>query len=554
MNLISKQKQKKAGATVAVLFLAVVLLVFSAKGAHAGLGDALVWAAAKLLTLVLTLVGYLINLAAVIFAWVLDPKIFDSMMKMAAVKNTWTMVRDLLNMAFILVLLFAAFCTVFQVDKWNLKKVWLGVLLNALLVNFSFPIARFFIDISNTIMYALLNNMFEGAVGGDGIFASLLAGSKLANSFAPSKPDIPFLVAAIIFSFIFGMTLMIIAGIFVVRMIALTALVMFSPIGFVGYIFPSTEKFAGQWWDNLIKYCFSGPIMVFVLSVSVAIIKEVQAGQFAKFTAIGSKNGTPEMGSWLGETAFLVIPLVILWYGISAATSGIAGASTITGKVKAGGNWLRKNPAFGLVGLGWRKSGAAAGVKKGWEDARKSGKLFGSEKFGFLKDGQADRDARMSGLIGRGWKDRNKSLEGKKAEEFRKKYKEKADEYDRTDSLGADGLVDEILKADLHDPSKRDGDALKVAAMLHALKQGDKKDDYELKLKEEIQIRDARALRGYATDGERDVHIKKEIAKNWKILNDKAKQANDVASKGETTAPAINKATAIASGAIDVWT
>jgi len=149
-------------------------------------------------------------------------------------------VRDLLNMTFILILLFAAFCTIFQVDKWNLKKVWLNILINALLVNFSFPIARFFIDISNVAFYYFVQHLFSqttGSVTGSSIMAGFGAASNISKLLAPNgygTDPIAYQIAIIVVLFIMGMTLLIVAALFVVRLVALTMLVMFSPVGFVG--------------------------------------------------------------------------------------------------------------------------------------------------------------------------------------------------------------------------------------------------------------------------------------------------------------------------------
>ena len=72
-----------------------------------------------------SLVILLFGAATTLFAWVIDPNNVsgaNGMLNKQAVKDVWVMVRDLLNMTFILILLFAAFCTIFQVEKWNLKK------------------------------------------------------------------------------------------------------------------------------------------------------------------------------------------------------------------------------------------------------------------------------------------------------------------------------------------------------------------------------------------------------------------------------------------------
>ena len=511
----------------------------------------------------------LFGMAATLFAWVIDPVNVsgtNGMLNKQAVKDVWIMVRDTLNMTFILVLLFAAFCTIFQVSKWNLKSVWLNILINALLVNFSYPIARFFIDISNVAFYYFVNKLFasSGIVTGSGIMAKFGAATSIGSLLAPNgfeAQPIAYQLAIIIVLFIMGMTFLIIAALFVVRLVALTMLVMFSPIGFVGYIFPSTQSYADGWWKKLFSYSFFAPIMIFMMAIALHVSEALGRENMQSFMSNASANTPAQDANFIANAAFFVIPIIILWAGIGIASSwGIEGANKIVDKVKSGGKWLATRPwaASSAIGkYGWKQSGIPGGVKKGFENARKSGKILGFDnkftQFAF-KDQREEREAQIAGGIGDRKKDWDKAIINKKAEEFRKKYKEKADEHDRVDAVGAGGLVDEILKADLHDPAKRGGDAMKVASMLHALKQGDKKDEFELKLKEDIQTTHAVHLAGLANDGERDVFVKKEMAKNWKILNEKGKQAHDVATKGATAGPIINHAHATAAGATDTWT
>ncbi|MEI7891174.1 MAG: hypothetical protein WCI36_04390 [bacterium] len=524
-----------------------------------------------LLVGVLNFVGWLFGIAGTLFAWVVDPKNIsgpDGVLQKQAVKDVWIMVRDLLNMTFILILLFAAFCTIFQIDKWNLKKVWLNILINALLVNFSYTIARFFIDISNVAFYYLANHLFSSAstvVDGSAIFAMFGGASGISEILSPAgyaTYDIAYLLAMIVFVFILGMTLLIIAALFVVRLIALTMIVMFSPVGFVGYIFPATSSYADKWWTNLFSYSFFAPIMIFVMAIALRITEAIGKQNINSFKNSASANaGIGQDATWIANAAFMLIPILILWMGMGIAKKmGIEGADTVVNGVKKGGKWLANRPGA-LGGYAWKRSGVPGGIKKGYENAQKSGKLFGSERLGWiLKNGQEGRENRIAGYIDNRSTGVADAVRKKKAEEFRKKYKEKADEHDRVDAVGASGATDRILRADLHhaDSDTRNKAAMEVASLLHALKTDKGKSDaFELRITEQV-IRSG-IIPPTASDADRDLIIKKAIAANWKILNDKGKQAHQVATEGKTTATAINTASATAavasgSGVVDTWT
>lgn len=329
-------------------------------------GSAIVTAISFILTAIQGVMNFLIGVAASIFSAVINPDLISGdkglLNNNSVVKDIWIMVRDTFNMFFILVLLFSAFCTIFQIEKWNLKKVWLNILINALLVNFSYPIACFFIDVANVAMYYFVNSMFgdnTGAVTGNAIFAQLGNESQISTLWgadADGETMLMYQVMNIIMSFILGMTLLVCAVLFTIRLIALVILVMFSPIGFVGYIFPATSKFADDWWKNLFSYSFFGPIMIFVIGVAVKINQSIGKNIF-KQSAADNAASVPGASEWIASASMFAIPIVILWMGMGVAKSlGIAGAETVTNTGKKwgkglavgagmmmGGSWAAKN-------------------------------------------------------------------------------------------------------------------------------------------------------------------------------------------------------------------
>jgi hypothetical protein len=437
---------------------------------------------------IFTVCVWLFTIATTIFAWAVDPKNISGdggLLNKQAVKDVWIMVRDLLNMSFILVLLFSAFCTIFQVDKWGLKKVWLNILINALLVNFSFPIARFIIDISNVAFYYFVNNLFssDGAVTGSSIFASIGGSSNLGQLLVPgdyAHYDVAYLVAIIVITFIMGMTLMVIAGLFIVRLVALVMIVMFSPIGFVGYAVPSWSSNADKWWKALFSYSFFAPIMIFIIAISVRITQAIGRENFQSFLSNASNNTTSSDPNWIANAAFFMIPIVILWFGIGVAkSSGIEFADKVVGAVKKGGKWLANAPGH--------YSGINGGVKKGWENARKDGKIFGFNnkltRFA-LKSGVAEREAGIAGFIGnrsKGWTDsRNKIKDEKNKEDIKKKS-------EGLDRVKMDQLQQDIEDAVAHPPVERDKQIEAAAKVKQAMSRGSSfEKEVEKKIQEKI--------------------------------------------------------------------
>lgn len=173
-----------------------------------------------------------VSIAVSFFGWVVDPAKLTAVIASDSVYLAWKNVRDFLNIAFILFLLFSAFCTIFQVSKYSIKNTWLNIVLMALLVNFSFPIARFVIDISNSLAYTLLAVLFpDGLDQLPGAFAGM---SNIGDLIYPGDAELVPLVFADIFLFLFAVTFLVISLLFALRIIALAIIIIFSPVAFTG--------------------------------------------------------------------------------------------------------------------------------------------------------------------------------------------------------------------------------------------------------------------------------------------------------------------------------
>ena len=105
------------------------------------------------------LLGMFIEVSFNLITSFIDVKIVRGMLTSDAVKETWTAVRDVCNLAFILTLLFSAFATIFHIEKYHIKTIIVKLVLMALLINFSSPITRFIIDTGNVPMYYLAQTL-----------------------------------------------------------------------------------------------------------------------------------------------------------------------------------------------------------------------------------------------------------------------------------------------------------------------------------------------------------------------------------------------------------
>jgi len=306
-----------------------------------------------LMLIILQFLAMLLEAVSFLFSKIVDPKVFSTVIGTnPVVYNTWAMVRDTLNIAFILTLLFSAFCTVFQVEKFGYKKILLTLVIMALLVNFSFPISRVIIDFSNVIMYYFINNLGIGTKASS-IFPTIAENSAIANIIAAGNAGTDasssMLMASVVFMFILVVTVFIITILLLIRIVALAFLVIFSSVAFVGSIVPFLSSHASKWWDNLFKYSFFGPIMLFMIYVSIEMMGSIRS--------IGPSNEDT-----ISSMAFFSLPIVILLAGLMVAKNmSIMGATAITGSATKFLTWSGKT----LTGYRAAKWGAKAGITAG---------------------------------------------------------------------------------------------------------------------------------------------------------------------------------------------
>ena len=313
---------------------------------------------------VLRFAGFILAAANTLFEWCVNTGNWAAIFQNPAIYACWGIVRDLLNISFIIVLLYTAFTIIFQTDTTG-KKVLLTIVLMALLVNFSFPITLFIIDISNSLMYTIINTLnFGGTTGGTGAGTSMgtvIQNSGVQSIIYPGKgvvPDIPVILASIVFVFILAVTILAVGLLLVVRMITLAILLIFSPIAYVARILPETKKYSSQWWDQLFSNAIFGPAMLLGVYVAVSLIKAQNSASLKSFVAAA---GTQTDGTTVGTNANMIasmawfaIPIIILWYVMGQAQkSSVAGSEMImgtaqkftagAGKKFSGYNWGKAN-------------------------------------------------------------------------------------------------------------------------------------------------------------------------------------------------------------------
>ena len=178
----------------------------------------------------------------------------------------WVIMRNISNVAFIvafLVIIYSQLTSV-GISNYGVKKMIPRLVIAAVLVNLSFTICAILLDLSNIAGYAF-QDAFMGientiATVGENtttwtwseIISTALSNGALAVgagyvvSIALTTELLPMLVPAAVLA---GLTLLLILLIMAARQALIIILIIVSPLAFVCYLLPGTEKWFKKWRD-----------------------------------------------------------------------------------------------------------------------------------------------------------------------------------------------------------------------------------------------------------------------------------------------------------------
>lgn len=198
-----------------------------------------------------------------------------------AVTIGWVVVRDLMNMFFIVILLVISIGTILRSQTYSYRSLLTKLIIMVILVNFSKTITGIFIDFSNVVMDA-----FSDAVA-DNAAANLITGMGIEDmvTFSNRSSGEVIDTSSVIISMILAVVMMVIANIVVAglviiltaRIIMLWILAILSPVAFAGSLLPVSQQYASRWWSELGKYLTNGPVLLFFLWLSLTIIGDPSA-------------------------------------------------------------------------------------------------------------------------------------------------------------------------------------------------------------------------------------------------------------------------------------
>jgi peptidoglycan hydrolase CwlO-like protein len=317
------------------------------------------WVLAKFSEFIFYLVGFFSTMAASLMNWSVEffvlqmPELIE---EMDAINTLWVVLRDIGNMVFIFLILFAAISIILDNDKFDAKNILIKVVVVALFVNFSLFITQVVVDVSNVLALQIYENISTPG-GGDANLANVIASqlnlsslnaepswSQLANEGGVySKLAIARLFGAVL-NFAVGFVMIAIAALLGIRFLVLVLLMVGSPIAFVAFTLPNVS-FGQDWWDWLIRESFFAPALMLMLYITFYLARNLKEGlglgtNSELMKAIIEPSGNVGIVAFFGVVIGMLVASIII-----ARQMGATGADKVIGTSSAAYGWVGRQTA-----------------------------------------------------------------------------------------------------------------------------------------------------------------------------------------------------------------
>lgn len=274
-----------------------------------------------------------------------------------AINALWAIIRDIFNILFIFGLVYIGFKTMLSAGDTSTRRQLAMLIAAALLINFSLFISQAVVDFTNITAVQIYNLIdTEESVPGvyfgsyKGISAAFMHYAQLQTYAEPNSEALQKLVeesgwmlvvgmgfVMMIFLLITGFVLAAGAVLIVVRFVALVLFMIASPIMFLGWVIPGLSKYSKMWAENFIKYAIMGPAYMFMIYLSLRVLKEMQVnGSFVEALS------DPSAASGVVIYFIVIIAFIIASLQVSKQL-GVVGASQSMSILNGGQKRVRQS-------------------------------------------------------------------------------------------------------------------------------------------------------------------------------------------------------------------
>jgi hypothetical protein len=249
--------------------------------------------------------------------------------------------QDFVNLSLVVILIYIAFAIALRLGDLNAKKLLFRLIAIAFLVNFAPVVVGLIVDASNIFMNFFLVNIGESFSNMGNMFygRSESLSNNLSQLFTFSGQTYLITQALILvaLNLVTGISMFLFAGVFTVRYLIIWILVILSPLAFVAWILPATNKYWKMWWNNLVHWSIIGIPLAFALYLSARAMEILPSVMHTNMTSEGLE---PQTVGLLNEVFPYFVVAIILFAGFSIGlTTSAAGANIAMNYTKKGGQW-----------------------------------------------------------------------------------------------------------------------------------------------------------------------------------------------------------------------
>ncbi len=185
----------------------------------------------------------------------------------SAMHRAWSVMRGFANIAFVLAFMMIIYSqlTNLGISNYGIKRLFPRIILAAILVNLSYLICTLAVDVSNILGFGFQNlfldirNTLVGVEGNtwdvlswESITAAVLAGGAgltvagiaISSAVAGGVGAVALLLPALVSGIL---AVLVALAIMAARQALITVLIVVSPLAFVAYLLPNTEKWFDKW-------------------------------------------------------------------------------------------------------------------------------------------------------------------------------------------------------------------------------------------------------------------------------------------------------------------
>lgn len=287
-----------------------------------------------------------------------------------AIEAVWTIVRDLFNLTFIFGLVYIGFKMILDSSDSRARSMLISLIGAALLVNFSLFIVKFVIDVANIAAGAIA----QGLASDNGEILSVSNGFmnliKFSTILDVKTEQMLAFADGQAFAYIFGLMLFLGVAAFVfaaggilmiIRFVVLCLYMVFSPIMFIGWVFPAMAHHSKKYITGFLGNAFFAPAYMLMLYLSYKVLFEystkIVTSDYSRIFTEGPEKVTDANANL--AIPFFVLTMVFLILSLVVAKNmGAVGASTAISI----GNKLRGNIQGGITSaIGRNTVGRLAG-------------------------------------------------------------------------------------------------------------------------------------------------------------------------------------------------